>query len=512
MSPEYSTPGVFIDETGSGARSIADVATSITAFVGRAWRGKFDMPFAISGYAEYAQQFGGAWDDAPMAAAVQQYFDNGGTQALIVRVLSRDAAGATFTLGSGHQFHAANPGSWGNNLRLTITRDAGASDDDTRFDLAILDDTSLRQDSLARGGSGEREYFANLSMDPASARYAPTFLASESQLLRVQEPMPAGAPSTGEITVDASGMGSDGSDIGFAEVADPALEATRQGIYALLDADLFNLLCIPPFAPDTADNGMPTWCAASQLCQQRRAFLIVDAPRDWDATTARASVADYAELQREHAAIYFPRLLLHDPLQTQPRSCAPCGAIAGVFARTDAQHGVWKAPAGTAANLLGVDGLAVTLTDADQDALNPRGINALRNFSNIGVVTWGTRTLAGDDQLASTWKYIPVRRMALFLEESLSRGTQWVVFEPNGEALWAQLRLEIGAFMQRYFQRGAFQGSKPEQAWFVQCDASTTSMSDLEQGVVNIVVGFAPLKPAEFVVIRISQFTDAYTS
>jgi hypothetical protein len=182
--------------------------------------------------------------------------------------------------------------------------------------------------------------------------------------------------------------------------------------------------------------------------------------------------------------------------------------VAGIIARTDAQRGVWKAPAGTDATLLGFQGLTITVTDADQDALNPRGINALRAFHNFGIVTWGTRTLAGDDQLSSDWKYIPVRRMALFLEESLRRGTQWAVFEANNETLWAQLRLQINNFMQCCFRRGAFQATTPDNGYFVRCDSTTTSQSDIDQGVVNIIVGFAPLKPAEFVVLNIQQLTQ----
>jgi uncharacterized protein len=183
----------------------------------------------------------------------------------------------------------------------------------------------------------------------------------------------------------------------------------------------------------------------------------------------------------------------------------PCGVVAGIFARTDTQRGVWKAPAGLDATLVGVPQISVNLTDNENGELNPLGINCLRAFPVSGRVVWGSRTLQGNDSLASEWKYIPVRRTALYIEESLYRGTQWVVFEPNDEPLWSQIRLNAGAFMQNLFRQGAFQGQSPRDAYFVKCDKETTTQNDINLGIVNIVVGFAPLKPAEFVIIKLQQ-------
>jgi phage tail sheath protein FI len=179
--------------------------------------------------------------------------------------------------------------------------------------------------------------------------------------------------------------------------------------------------------------------------------------------------------------------------------------MAGIMARTDTERGVWKAPAGLAATIVGAPALSVPLTDAEIGLLNPLGINCLRRAPAAGRVVWGARTREGDDRLASEWKYIPVRRTALYIEESLYRGTQWVVFEPNDESLWAQIRLNVGAFMHDLFRQGAFQGSTPQDAYLVKCDAETTTQNDINLGVVNILVGFAPLKPAEFVVLKIQQ-------
>jgi phage tail sheath protein FI len=207
-----------------------------------------------------------------------------------------------------------------------------------------------------------------------------------------------------------------------------------------------------------------------------------------------------------NAALFFPRLIESDPvLDGALEIFPPCGAIAGLFARTDSSRGVWKAPAGTDAALAGVQGLSVVLTDEENGQLNPLGVNCLRAFPIIGRVAWGSRTMRGADLLADEYKYVPVRRLSLFIEESLFRGLKWVVFEPNDEPLWAQIRLNAGAFMNGLFRQGAFQGSASRDAYFVKCDKETTTQNDINLGIVNVVVGFAPLKPAEFVIIKLQQ-------
>jgi len=211
-------------------------------------------------------------------------------------------------------------------------------------------------------------------------------------------------------------------------------------------------------------------------------------------------------VEARNAALYFPRVQQSDPeLDGQLDIFVPCGMVAGIMARTDTQRGVWKAPAGLDATLNGLTGLQVSLNDPENGILNPLGINCLRFFPASGRVVWGSRTLRGADQLADEYKYVPVRRLALYVEESLYRGTQWVVFEPNDEPLWAQIRLNVGAFMQNLFRQGAFQGKSPQDAYFVKCDKESTTQNDINLGIVNIIVGFAPLKPAEFVVIKLQQ-------
>jgi phage tail sheath protein FI len=282
--------------------------------------------------------------------------------------------------------------------------------------------------------------------------------------------------------------------------------STKTGIYALEDVDLFNLLVIPEASNGTGLTGVLTEAIA--YCSKRRAFMIIDAPSDvGDFAAAQVwSGSASSPLRSRNCALYFPRMRAPDPLANGiVKTCPAAGALAGLYARTDAERGVWKAPAGTTANLSGATGVSYLLTDGENGALNPLGINCIRSFPVYGTVAWGARTGNGADAMADDYKYIPVRRLALFLEESLFRGSQWVVFEPNDEPLWAQIRLNFGAFMHSLFAQGAFQGQTPRDAYFVKCDKETTTQNDIDLGRVNIVVGFAPLKPAEFVIIKIQQ-------
>jgi len=315
---------------------------------------------------------------------------------------------------------------------------------------------------------------------------------------------PLGLLTGPAVTTGADVTLSGGSEVDF----DPSVpfssviasRADRTGIFALESVDIFNLLCIPGVSDPS------TIAEAAAYCQERRAFMIVDPPPGLT-PDAMETLATGTKLPKtSYASVSYPWLQIGDPLNNGAlRSVAPSGTLAGVFARTDATRGVWKAPAGTEASLVGVQGVEHLLSDRENGVLNPRGVNCNRIFPVYGAVSWGARTLQGDNAFASEWKYIPVRRLALFLEESLYRGTQWVVFEPNDEPLWAQIRLNVGAFMQNLFRQGAFQGRSPREAYLVKCDKDTTTQNDINLGVVNVIVGFAPLKPAEFVFIRIQQ-------
>jgi len=251
------------------------------------------------------------------------------------------------------------------------------------------------------------------------------------------------------------------------------------------------------------------WGPASAFCQQRRAFLLVDPKETWrsvdDAVNGTTGVSSLRTgLVPDYAAVYWPRIQIAMP-QGSRRTVDPSGTIAGLMARIDANRGVWKAPAGIEADLRSVRGVERTMSDPENGVINPEAVNAIRVFPN-GIVSWGARTMDGFNNSGNDdYKYIPVRRLALFIEESLYRGLKFAVFEPNDEPLWAQIRLAAGAFMNNLFRQGAFQGQKASDAYFVKVDAETTTQNDINLGIVNVVVAFAPLKPAEFVVIIIQQ-------
>jgi Bacteriophage tail sheath protein len=497
---------------------INGVATSITAFIGRALRGPTDAPGSLNSFGDFQRLYGGLWAQSTLGYAVNQFFLNGGSQALIVRVHNVAAAAKSSVPAGGINLIAANAGAWGNSLRarvdLAIPPSPFAGPANGRFNLRVKD--------LA---TGTIETFANLSTDPNNESFVASVLAAQSQLVRVDGPVPANAPppnaapaagadSFAKPTATSLAGGGDGGDISDAQISDPGLRP-RGGLWMLDQADLLNLLCIPPLKRSGGDVGKQSWDAAIAYAKSRRAFVIVDPVERWttagdvlDTATGVTSVVTAAD----NAAIYFPRILVSDPLTQAVDSFAPGGTVAGIFAETDVNRGVWKAPAGVEAAMQGALGLSLggsvspgTLTDADSGLLNPTGVNSFRNFPTHGTVVWGARTLKGADALASDWKYIPVRRLAYYIEESVVRGMKWATFEPNDQALWAQIELSVNAFMQTLFMRGAFQGTMPPQAFFVKCDSTTTTPADMENGVVNIVIGFAPIKPAEFVVLTIQQ-------
>lgn len=508
MPVNPSTPGVEVQEVPGGVRTITGVATSVTAFIGRTLRGPADRPQLVQSVADFERVYGGLWRESPLSYAVQHYFVNGGRDAVICRV-HHDAAAATLTLPPGLRLQASSPGSWGNGLRVRVAEaPAGAGEAaDSRFDLWVKDSTT-----------GSVEAFLNLSTDPAHHRFATAVIAAASQLVTVSGPVPTARPAAHapapagtdpwDCTDSSSAFGQDGDDGGpvvETDISADGLEAGHQGLWLLDHADIVNLICVPPLSP-TTDVGKATWDAAIDYAQSRRAVVVVDPPSVWTGPDSVIAGLDAHVTRHPNAALYFPRLNAPDPLRdNQLHVVAPSGAVAGVIARTDAQHGVWKAPAGVDASLRGMGQVVATLTDAEIGRLNPLGVNCVRPLPGAGSVVWGARTLAGADDQGGEWKYLPVRRTALFIEESLVRGLQWVVFEPNDEPLWSKIRLSAGAFLNDLFRQGAFQGTTAREAWFVRCDADTTTRADVESGIVTVVVGFAPLKPGEFVVTSLRQ-------
>ncbi|WP_432139845.1 phage tail sheath C-terminal domain-containing protein [Streptomyces sp. bgisy154] len=593
MPVNVTYPGVYIDEVRSSVRTITGVPTSVAAFVGYAPRGPADRPVHLTGWADYEAFFGGLQPDCPLSYAVYQFYQNGGSEAEVVRVVGPHVETLTLPLGvssssgrdnarsspaaptpkddaaspdtdgedtSGQEkqnppgggrkatgsagegagsvltLRAASPGRWARHLRARVdhetSEEPGPHERRTLFNLTVRD---------MRTGAEER--YLNVSIEPDSPRNLAHLLES-SQLVRasearVMEVPPANpTPEDGDPFADrAQGSPPGGIPPYYAPSAAPDEgagkyderprdtsaytdgRADKQGLYQLLKTDIFNVLCLPdlhwlsdlvPVKPLVTD--------ALNLCVERRAVLLVDPPASWTGKPTGGSPAgvvgtlldrladvELGEAGR-NAAVYYPRVLAPDPLRSGAvRAFPPSGVMAGILARTDVQRGVWKAPAGTDASLSGVTDLEVALTDREIGRLNPVGVNCLRRLPAAGPVAWGARTLRGADRLADEWKYLPVRRLALFIEESLFRGTQWVVFEPNDEPLWASIRLNVGAFMNSLFRAGAFQGRTPQEAYLVKCDKDTNPQNDIDRGIVNVQVGFAPLKPAEFVIVHIQQ-------
>jgi hypothetical protein len=458
---------------------------------------------------DYERQFGGLDSRSLLGYAVYSFFANGGRDAYIVRMVSNNAAVAHVNISGILNLTAMSPGEWGNHYRIeTEIR----SDDPTRFRLRVHYFNNVNDDDSL---GVVVESFENISMNRNDRRYVVNVINGDSNIIiaaPIGNPDPNVPPANTASPIPRMVDGNDGTVLlpggdNFDPI--PVQTDPPTGVHLLDRVDLFNLLCVP------GEVRPATLSLLEAFSRDHRAFLIVDCAEN-------ATLDDFIPddpgdsplngLTGEdgiNAAFYFPWLQMPDPLQeNRPRNAPPCGFIAGIYSRTDASRGVFKAPAGIDASLTGVLGVKQPpppLTDDENGILNQMAVNCIRNFPVYGTVVWGARTLRGNDQIGSEWKYIPVRRTALFIEESLYRGTKWVVFEPNDEPLWAQIRLNIGAFMHNLFRQGAFQGKTPQEAYFVKCDKETTTQSDINLGIVNIIVGFAPLKLAEFVVIKIQQ-------
>jgi uncharacterized protein len=513
-------PGVYIEELPSGVRTITGVGTSITAFAGWSPQGPTDRAYLVLSWADYERRFGGLHADSALSYGVLHFFANGGQQAYIVRLVEYGVAKeASVTIDGKLTLRARGEGDWGKSYAVSTQR--RAAPDATRFRLVVY---RTVKNSDGSETTTPVETFENLSLDANDRRSVAAVIKDESAIL-LAEVMgtPTDAPADQTEPVDpANPTGPtrpkrnklDGSVEGkvlkpdtaeFEAALDPSGNADakfkQRGMYLLNRVDLFNLLVVP---------GESTAAMLGKLqafCKDRRAFHIADsAPGATFDTLQSGPDGTLTTATATNGALYFPYIIAPDPLQeNRPRAFPPSGAVAGVYARTDATRGVWKAPAGTEASLVGVTGVQAPLTDSENGELNPRAINSLRNFPVYGTIVWGARTLHGNDERGSEWKYVPVRRTALFIEESLYRALKWVVFEPNDEPLWAQVRLNVAVFMHNLFRQGAFQGKTPQEAYLVKCDKDTTTQADINLGIVNILVGFAPLKPAEFVIVKIQQ-------
>lgn len=510
MAVQTSYPGVYVQEVPSGVRTIAGVSTSTTIFIGAAVWGPVNEPVLCLNYSDFDRTFTSSVAQGDLARSVRLFFLNGGTKCYVMRVgrendptPANNVSTSTVTLDDSLAadtliINARYPGVLGDSVRAIVEHPPASA---TEFDLTLF-----RLVPKPSGGFAEtdKQTWKGVSMDPIHARYALKYVDYKWAVLGAPTPAnvnrpvitPAGPPPVpAALTTGGDGV---------------ALATTDyDSAYIIIDkeVDLFNLMVL------TRNNSGATlrslWGNASVFCQQKRAFLLMDPEDSWTTVQiATNNVVGVSTLRTglvsDHSAVYYPKLIVHE--NEAPVEVGPSGAIAGLMARIDSSRGVWKAPAGTEADIRGINGLEYRFSDGENGVLNPRAVNTIRIFPN-GIVSWGARTMEGDDDFGSEYKYIPIRRTALFIEESLYRGLKWVVFEPNDEPLWSQIRLNVGAFMHDLFRQGAFQGKTKQEAYFVKCDSETTTQNDINLGVVNVWVGFAPLKPAEFVVLYLQQMT-----
>lgn len=513
MPVTLTYPGVYIEELPSAVHTITGVATSIAAFVGWAPQGSVTEAVLVQSFSDYQREFGGLDSRSYLGYAVNQFFANGGQQAYVIRILHTDAKTAKTSV-SGLNLWARNPGDWANTLQVKVSPGSGGV-----FTLQVLDASSNPLETFLNLTAttaipiidNDSRYitFVDPTRNPPAAPMSITAPTGAS----VTDPLIGGDP--GEVLQPSDGINGNGDFETALNISGTATNGVVYGIRLLDQVDIFNLLCVPGEADNATISALEGYCTPSSAGgtspRAYGSFYIADCPQT--ATPANlqggpigAGGGPLSGSNNDHAAYYFPWVQAPDPLaNNRQRLFPPSGFVAGIYAATDANRGVWKAPAGINAALSSEVGLQYVLTDMQNGTLNQQAVNCLREFQIYGDVVWGARTLQGADAVGSQWKYVPIRRFALFLEASLYEGTQWVVFEPNDETLWSQIRLNVGSFMQGLFLQGAFQGISPQQAYFVKCDAENNPQSSINQGIVNILVGFAPLYPAEFVVIQIQQ-------
>ena len=501
MPSVLNVPGVYIEEIPSDVHPIAGISTSDTAFIDYFPRGPLNTAVRVASFAEFARAFGGLNSDSDASYAIAQFFANGGAVAWVVRIAGGTPKASTKMFQSGGTdvlaVSASSEGTWGDSLQVSI--DSNTVPTTERFNLTVTEYSAGSPAQPIRS-----ETFRNLSMDATNPLYVEHVINGTSQLITVAV----------QGAATATTLPDNGSNTPLASGADGTVPSTLAPFQAGIDAlDQIapahaSLMCLPG-SPRLSDALFVQAVAyATNYCELRRIFLLVDIPSGLttkDQMSTWRNDASKMPATSPNSAIYFPRLNVPDPFTGgQPRSIPASGTVAGITARTDAARGVWKAPAGTEATIRGAS-LVTELNDDSNGQLNILGVNVLRSFPIYGSIVWGARTTDGADAKASPWKYIPVRRMALYLEESLYQGLKWVTFEPNDDPLWSQIRLNVGAFLNGLFRQGAFAGVTTREAYFVRCDKDTTTPADQDRGVVNVVIGFAPLKPAEFVVLQIQQ-------
>ena len=515
--PEYKTPGVHIEEVERGPKPVEGVSTSVAGFLGVTERGPLG-PELVTSFADYQRLYGGfetddAWtasgSDTTLPFAVRGYFENGGNRAYVARIVPENwitntrIADVTLTSGSTDVLtvKAIGPGLWGGNVAVDI--DDASSGASNRFKLRVgywrnASDLSTDYDTITdaanEGLPDHEEVYDELSADKTETNYVKSIVDGSSGLITIEDEGSASAPDNGTSSLSFGVSSPDSALDKKVEASDFTGDATseRRGIETFDEVDEITMVSVPD---ENAFSGIRK--AVIGHCERRkdRIAILGSAPN----TTLTGFPS--GDLRSEYAALYYPRLSVRNPETGLERNVPPGGHVAGIYARSDAAVGVHKAPANE--SVRGIAGLERTVTKEDQQSLNPVGVNCIRNFQGRGTLLWGARTTSDDP----SWKYVNVRRLFMYVEESIEEGTQWVVFEPNNPDLWARVRQSISNFLTGLWEDGALMGTSPDEAFFVKCDRTTMTQNDIDNGRLICEIGIAPVKPAEFVVFRISQTT-----
>jgi uncharacterized protein len=512
MTVNTSYPGIYIQELPSSSHAIVPAPTSIAAFIGYSHPFKTLNPGIaqqIFSFNDYEHNFGGLFSsgliDASLPRAVYQFFLNGGSTAWVVGLQPGLSGGGTSALfgntSTDMQFTLQPAPSTGMLFAALEPTDVVPMS----LQFANVNATAKTFDVVVTYGS-RIETYRGLTLDTVGSINGPSSLVHVSPIPPATD-FGTTLPTAGTSTFPTAASNLPGGYTTGFKASD--FEAVFAANSSLDNVEIFNLLLIP----GVADYGVIS--AALAFAERKRAFVILDPPPQAPASGASNAspqpignwMSSLGLPESQNGAIYFPYLVSNDPVTGRNIPMAPSGFVAGVYAATDASRGVWKAPAGLATTVLNTAGPVNSgvMNDPQQGVLNLESINCLRSFAGVGTVVWGARTLVADNQAFQQSMYVPVRRMTLFIEQTLLANLRWVVFEPNDEPLWVAIKASIEAFLLSLFRQGALQGSTPSEAFQVKCDSTTTTATDQQNGTVNIVVAFAPLKPAEFVVIKIAQ-------
>lgn len=528
-TPAFAAPA---DEPVPG-QAVVQAATSETAVLGVFPSGPVNEAVEVLDWGDFVRGFGGIDGSAVgaepslAAYALYQFFVGGGTTAWVVRLDAPSSAVAHVTIGS-LVLQASNPGTWANGLVVEL-RPSPAAKQLAGAAPGTPDLVDLLVSSPAPG-SQVLQIVPNLPNDSTVPALA-TVITQQSDYVSATAEAGATGPLVPQVQVLTAGVDATWSvdTLVSAILAQVGATASPSAPAPSLAPHAFNIMCIPDLALASTAEQVPVIAAALRFCAARQAFLIIDPPPPaaalaaaWlpgaDATsvddvgtaTGMQSLQDWSSQiagpDVDAAAVYYPWVQIPDPWNNSaPRLVPPSGSVAGIYAATDISRGVWNSPAGTRTDLAGVSSLAdLTIDDTVNGVMNPQGINCLRTFPVYGNVVWGARTLARGNPQVSNFQYVSVRRLADFLQQSLQQSLRWAVFEPNGPALWSALVVEVSRFMTGLYTQGAFAGANVDTAFRVVCDTTTTSTADVHAGIVNLLVQFAPVRPAEFIDLTIT--------